>query len=208
MADGLRALIAQQEDFEIVGDVSRQDVLGAVEKHSPDVAVVLSPALTIENSRELSSLSTFTKVVLVARAENVWRSMEAVRIGVRAVVAPDSSAEALLQTLRTVVASESYVVPAAAQMCVDTLVQPQVSDATLRLAATLTPREKEILLFLARGSTNAEIAAKLSVSTATIRSHVHHLLGKLGLGTRTQAVAVAYMSGLLSTVERQLDSHQ
>jgi DNA-binding NarL/FixJ family response regulator len=204
MADGLRALLAQQGDVEIVGDVTRHGVLAAAREHDPDVVVILAPALTMEHDGELAALSALSKVVLIARGENVRRAMEAVRLGVRAVVAPDSSALALLQTLRTVVTGDAFVLPAEAHAGLDTPAPRTGSEATTRLAAGLTMREKEILLFLARGSSNAEIAAKLSVSTATVRSHVHHLLGKLDLGTRTQAVAVAYESGLLALVEFEL----
>lgn len=207
LADGLRALLAEQADFEIVGAVRRQHILSAVQKHTPDVVVVLSPELTIADTGELGAISAHAKVVLIARPENVCRAMEAIRVGVSAVVAPDSRAQALLQTLRTVAEGESFVLPATAR--IDTGAQhPEASPATLRLAAALTQREKEILLLLVRGSSNAEIAANLSVSTTTIRSHVHHLLGKLELSTRTQAVAVAYESGLLAVVEREFEQHQ
>ena len=102
MADGLRALLAQQDDVEIVGDVTQHSVLAAARERGPDVVVILAPALTIEHDCELAALAALSKVVLIARGENVRRAMEAVRLGVRAVVAPDSSALALLQTLRTV----------------------------------------------------------------------------------------------------------
>ena len=208
MADGLRALLAQPADFAVVGDATGDRVVRTVEEYSPEAVLILAPALTIENTCELAALSAATKVVLIARPENVRRSMEAVRVGVRAVVAPDTTAEALLQTLRTVVTGDAFVLPAEAQASLDLGERLRESDGTLRLAALLTQREKEILLYLARGSSNAEIAAKLSVSTATVRSHVHHLLGKLDLGTRTQAVAVAYESGLLSRVEREFEDRR
>ncbi|QOV41389.1 response regulator transcription factor [Streptomyces ferrugineus] len=77
------------------------------------------------------------------------------------------------------------------------------STPAASLVTNLTPRESEVIVLLAQGKSNAEIAEKMSVSTATVRTHVHHLLRKLGVGTRAQAVAVAYESGLISAIGRK-----
>ncbi|WP_239070176.1 MULTISPECIES: response regulator transcription factor [unclassified Streptomyces] len=195
-------MIAQRDDMEVVADVTGARVLAAVEKWSPQIVLVVSPALTIDDKGVLSKLATLSKVLLIAKTENTHRSLEAIGVGVRAVLSPESSSDELLQVLHMVIEGDTLVIPVAAQGSIDTSGTPRTSDLALRLVGTLTPREAEVMILVARGSSNADIAAKLSVSAATVRSHVHHLLTKLEVGTRAQAVAVAYETGLVTVLEQ------
>lgn len=199
---GMRALLDQQPDITVVGNTTGADSAVAAATQEPDVLVIVAPALTMENKRELAALSVGTKVVLIAKAENAPRSIEALCAGVQAVLTPGTSADELVHVLRTVSAGGAIVLPEEARPSLHHLPGSTSSAPAAGLVAGLTPRESEVIVLLAQGKSNAEIAEKMSVSTATVRSHVHHILRKLDVGTRAQAVAVAYESGLISAIGR------
>ncbi|GHA06037.1 DNA-binding response regulator [Streptomyces tauricus] len=199
---GMRALLDQQPDIAVIGYSTGTDSEAAAADSAPDVTVVVAPALTIENKRELTALAALTKVIHITKAENASRSIEILRLGVRAVLAPDTSADELIHVLRTVSAGSAMVIPEAARRSLDHLPQRHASALAASVVPSLTPRETEVIVLLTQGKSNAEIAEKLSVSTATVRSHVHHLLRKLGVGSRAQAVAVAYETGLMAAIEQ------
>ncbi|MGC9540708.1 DNA-binding response regulator [Streptomyces sp. UG1] len=204
MGAGMRALLDQQPDITVVGNATGAESAAAAKEQQPDVLVIVSPALTVEDKQELAALASGTKVILIAKAENAPRSIEALRVGVRAVLTPGTSADELIHVLRTVCAGGAIVMPEEARPSL--LYHPPdeaCSTPAASLVTTLTPRESEVIVLLAQGKSNAEIAEKMSVSTATVRTHVHHLLRKLGVGTRAQAVAVAYESGLISAIGRK-----
>ncbi|MBS2536881.1 response regulator transcription factor [Catenulispora sp. NF23] len=194
----LRLLLTQAEDFTVVGEGAGDVILDAARELRPDVTVVVSPALTINDVHELGALAEVTKVVLAAKGENAHRAVEAMRRGVHAILSQDGSAENLLQVLRMVVISDVMVMPAAAAIELRHEPRPWHSDTSQRLAAKLSARQAETMLLLAQGCSNLQIAEKLAVSDATVRSHVHQLLGRLGVRTRAQAVAVAYETGLIA----------
>ncbi|NUR57344.1 MAG: response regulator transcription factor [Catenulispora sp.] len=182
----------------VVGEATGGAILDAARELRPDVTVVVSPALTIDDAPELSALAEVTKVVLAAKGENAHRAVQAMRHGVHAILSQEGSAEDLLQVLRMVVISDVIIMPAAAAPELRGELGPWHSDRSRRLAAKLSARQAEIMLLLAQGWSNVQIAEKLAVSDATVRSHVHQLLSRLGVRTRAQAVAVAYESGLIS----------
>ncbi|WP_228553984.1 response regulator transcription factor [Catenulispora pinisilvae] len=194
----LRLLLTQAEDFTVVGEGAGDVILDAARELRPDVTIVVSPALTINDVHELGALAEVTKVVLAAKGENAHRAVEAMRRGVHAILSQDGSAEDLLQVLRMVVISDMMIMPAAAALELRREPGHWHSDASQHLAAKLSARQAETMLLLAQGCSNVQIAEKLAVSDATVRSHVHQLLGRLGVRTRAQAVAVAYETGLIT----------
>ena len=101
--------------------------------------------------------------------------------------------------MRTVAAGESLLAPAVTQRLVERFVRTPPADAAARDArfADLTDREREVLLEVARGHSNAEIAGTLFLSEATVKTHVTRILAKLGLRDRVQAVVLAYEHGLV-----------
>lgn len=204
MSAGFQAFLVRQPDIEVTSVANGSDVLDAAKKETPDVTLVAAPALTMDDRYELAELAALTKVILIALPENVYRSVEAIRAGVRAVLSPDSSVEELVHVLRIVSEGDTIAMPVAARHGLGCAAdENSPSELIAQLAERLTPRESEVLLLLAQGKSNAEIAAELSVSTPTVRSHVHHLLRKLNVGTRAQAVAVAYETGLIRRLSRR-----
>ncbi|MFI8849552.1 response regulator transcription factor [Streptomyces sp. 891-h] len=200
MCEGMRALL-EQHDMQVRGETSVQRAVALAAEDPPEVIVVVSPVLSVDDRNELTALARLSKVLMLAKAENMHRAFEALRVGVRAVLSVESSVEELIHVIRTLVEVDAIVVPVAARKSVEMMAR----NCCLPPAAnTLTGRENEVLLLLAQGMANDEIAEKLSVSSATIRSHVHNVLHKLSVRSRAQAVAVAYETGLINTIEQKV----
>lgn len=202
MAAGMSALL-QQHIPDIRVGTSPRAVLSLPSGDAPDVVLVVAPLLTIDDREELAQLSRQTKVVLLAKPDNAHRAFEALQVGVRAVISVESSFEDLVHVIRTVVEVDAMVVPTIAREALENFSAPSATRIRLA-AATLTPRETEVMLLLTEGRSNAEMARKLSVSEATVRTHVHHVLRKLGACTRAQAVAMAYESQLIGSLTRKM----
>jgi DNA-binding NarL/FixJ family response regulator len=198
----MRALLEQQPDLEVVSEANRHDVIACTRRSEPDIVVVVAPAMTVENPRELADLAALSKVVLIELAVNVHRLHEALRVGVRAALAPSSPAEELLHVLRTIARGDTVVMSVDGSPPANTALPHRVTELGVRLRESITTREAEVLTLLTQGASNAEIAVKLFVSTATVRSHVHHILHKLDVRTRAQAVAIAYQTGLVHELTR------
>lgn len=199
----LRLLLTHAEDFTVVGEGTGEVILEAARELRPDVTVIVSPALTIYDLAELGALAEITKVVLAAKGENAHRAVEAMRRGVHAILSQEGSPEDLLQVMRMVVLSDVMILPASAARELGREPRSWHSDRCRHLADKLSARQAEIMLLLAQGYSNVQVAEKLAVSDATVRSHVHQLLSRLGVRTRAQAVAVAYESGLIALLEER-----
>ncbi|MGH3682775.1 MAG: LuxR C-terminal-related transcriptional regulator, partial [Natronosporangium sp.] len=123
----------------------------------------------------------------------------ALRAGASGFLAKDVPAEDLVAAIRTVAAGEAVVAPRILRRLLDRFAAavPMPETAPSRALRVLTDREREVLVHIARGESNAEIARALSVSETTVKTHVGNVLTKLGLRDRVQAVVLAYESGLV-----------
>ncbi|MFF9607562.1 response regulator [Streptomyces sp. NPDC014684] len=123
---------------------------------------------------------------------------EAMRAGASGFLLKDARPEDLLDAIRVVAAGDGILAPAVTRRLIRTFAEsaPRIPPATGDLGR-LTPREREVLLRIAAGLTNAEIGADLGVTTGTVKTHVNGLLSKLGLRDRVQATILAYESGLV-----------
>jgi DNA-binding NarL/FixJ family response regulator len=201
MCAGLKALLEPRFDVEVGTETTAGGAIARAKAASPDVTLVVAPLLTLEAPADLGRLAAYSKVVLVAKAENTHRSVEGLRLGVRAVLSPDCSVEELVHVVTMVMAGDAMVMPGAARGGLGQVPDDGTSELASRMAGVLTAREKEVLFLLVRGSSNVEIAERLSVSMPTVRSHVHHVLRKLGVGSRGQAIAIAYETGLVNAIK-------
>ena len=123
----------------------------------------------------------------------------ALRAGASGFLTKDVPADDLITAIRTVAAGDAVVAPRILRNLLDRFadILPDLTATPPRNLSSLTEREREVLVQLARGLSNAEIAKKLSVSETTVKTHVGHLLTKLGLRDRVQAVVLAYETGLV-----------
>ena len=141
------------------------------------------------------------KVIVLTTYADDRSVLDALRAGARGYLTKDAGGEQIEQALRDVIDDRSVLDPAVQHHVVDAIAAgraPSQPETVPSPAAGLTPRERQVLELIARGLTNAEIAQQLAVSETTVKSHINHLLPKIGARDRAQAVAFAYQQGLVS----------
>ena len=191
---GIKALLARQENYEVVGEAA--DGLSGVKLVSqlePDV-VLLDLDMPVMNGREtlaqiLSSNPQQTVVMLTVSEDNDDLT-ECMRIGARGFLLKNINADFLLDSIRKAVDGDNVFSPEMTTRLVQSLISP-ASPRADHLLSTLTPREMEILGYLAAGHSNKVIARHLELAESTIKVHVQNILRKLNLSSRVQAAVYA-----------------
>lgn len=202
---GFRMVIDSQPDLVVVGEAA--DGLAGVREAvrlTPDVVVmdVRMPVLDgIEATRRIAALETAPKVVVLTTFDLDEHALAAIRAGASAFLLKDAQPEELLSALRTVQAGDAVIAPSTTRRLLDHLA-PAFDPAAERAVASLTDREREVLVAMAHGSSNAEIAGCLVVAEGTVKTHVGHILAKLDARDRVQAVVTAYEAGLVRPGDR------
>ncbi|MGW5466465.1 response regulator transcription factor [Streptomyces chartreusis] len=202
---GLRAVLEAQPDIEVVGEAADgAAVIPLVRQLRPDVVAmdVRMPLLDgIEATRAvLRTVDEPPKILVVTTFENDEYVYEALRAGADGFLLKRATPAEIVHAVRLVAEGESLLFPASVRQ----LAAQYGDDGGNRAAraqlerARLTEREAEVLRLMARGLSNAEIAARLVVGTETVKSHVSAVLAKLGARDRTQAVITAYESGFVA----------
>ena len=201
---GLALIVDHQPDLEVVGEAS--DGVRAVEEArrlQPDVVLMdlRMPTLDgIEATRRIGKLEAANPIrILVLTTfdddESVYASLQA---GASGFLLKDVPPKDLIEAVRVVAAGHSLLAPKVTRVIIEKFVARHPVDAGLQQRAELlTERELEVLRFVGKGLSNAEIGEQLFVSEATIKSHVSHILTKLGARDRAQAVALGYEVGSL-----------
>jgi DNA-binding NarL/FixJ family response regulator len=200
--DGLRAIVEVEEDLQVVGEAADgSEAVAVARKLQPDIALVdiqMPRVDGVETTRLLLALPTPPRVLVLTtfdRNEYVYQSM---RAGASGFLLQDVRRGQLNAAIRTVFAGESLLAPAITRRLIEEFCKrPSPHGGTPPELAELTPRELEVLTLLGRGLSNAEIAARFFVAETTIKTHVAHVLAKLGSRDRAQAVVIAYESGLV-----------
>ena len=153
----------------------------------------------VEATRLLRDRVPETTVIILTTYADDRSVIDALRAGARGYLTKDTGAADIRRALRQVLDNRAVIDPAVQQHVVDaiaTLSPPQAGRSPWPLPAGLTPREAEVLALIAAGLSNREIAAHLVLSEGTVKSHVNHLLAKIGARDRAQAVTYAYQRGL------------
>lgn len=197
---GLRSFLESFADLAVVGEAaSGEAALAQLETWLPDVAVMdlhMPGGLDgIETTQRVRQLSPHTQVVVLTAHTDEARVVAALRAGAIGYVRKDADPELLVTAVRAAARGQSLLDPAIA----GTVLQELASGID-----SLTEREMGVLRLLAHGRTNREIAAELTVSEETIKTHVGNILAKLHMAQRTQAVVAALKKGLISLDEIEL----
>jgi DNA-binding NarL/FixJ family response regulator len=139
-----------------------------------------------------------SRVVILTTFERDEYVFEALQAGASGFLLKNAPPEQLLQAVHVVAAGDALLAPSVTRRIIEQFAHQPVRPELVTQLESLTQREREVLTLLARGKSNAELAAELFVSEGTIKTHVSSLLAKLGLRDRVQAVVLAYESGLVT----------
>mgnify|MGYP000890345424 FL=1 len=203
---GFRMVLDAEVDIEVVGEAA--DGAAAITQAkalNPDVVLmdIRMPGVNgIEATAEITR-TLDTKVLILTTFDLDEYAFGGLRAGASGFLLKDTRPAELIEAIRTVASGEAVVSPRITRRMLEMFAGQLPSGATASgqvdpRIASLTPRETEILRLVARGMSNAEIAAELVVSATTVKTHVGSVLAKLGVRDRVQAVVVAYETGLVS----------
>jgi DNA-binding NarL/FixJ family response regulator len=200
---GFRLILEAEHDLEIVGEAGDgQEALEAARRLRPDVVLmdIQMPRLggLEATPRVVQEVGGRTRVLILTTFEQDDYVFEALRAGASGFLLKNAPAEDLVHAVRIVASGEALLAPSVTRRLIEEFAgrpAPRGQDPRL---ASLTERELDVLRLLAGGLSNAEIAGRLFLGEGTIKTHVSHLLGKLGLRDRVQAVVFAYESGLVT----------
>jgi DNA-binding NarL/FixJ family response regulator len=200
---GLRMVLAAEPDIEVVGEAA-DGVAGVrvVTELEPDVVLldVRMPGMDgLEAARRILATGLPTRVIVLTTFDEDEYVAAALRAGVSGFLLKVGPPEDLVVAVRTVAAGQGLLDPAVTLRVIESFAAaPSPDPARAGQLAQLTERETDVLGLVAAGLTNAEIAARLYLGEATVKTHVSRVLLKLGLRDRVQAVAFAYESGLVT----------
>jgi DNA-binding NarL/FixJ family response regulator len=203
MRSGLRTLLAAYADIHVVGEATDGgEAIVLARRLLPDVLVVDAHVPRRDGAavtKEVVAARLPVRVLLLSAYPMDQTVMDALRAGAAGLVAKDAPEVELVGAVRVVAAGQAAVSPGLLRQLLDKIAElPQPAGGDRLDLGVLTEREREVLVQMARGRSNAEIAQVLTVSETTVKTHVGHVLTKLGLRDRVQAVVVAYESGLVT----------
>ena len=199
---GFAALLDTQPDFTVLGTAcDGGEAVRVCRELRPDVVLmdVRMPSLDgIEATRQLAG-DPGPRVLILTTFDLDEYVFDALRAGASGFLLKDVTAERLFDAVRVIAAGEALLAPAVTRRLISEFTRMRPVSGTLPSAVlgTLTPRETEVLRLVAEGMSNPEVARRLVVTEETVKTHVSHILAKLGLRDRTQAVVAAYESGLV-----------
>ena len=200
---GFRMILASQADIDVVAEVpDGEEAVAAWRRLRPDVLLmdIRMPRLDgLEAARRiLEGGGDGCKVVMLTTFDLDEYVYAALRGGASGFLLKDLSPEGLIAAVRLVAAGDALLAPSITRRLVERFAHPALPAITRGAAATLTARELEVLKLVARGLSNAEIAERLLLSEATVKTHITRILSKLEARDRVQAVVFAYETGLVS----------
>jgi len=200
---GFRMVLGAEDDLDVVGEAGDgAEAVDLARRLLPDVVLmdIRMPRMDgVAATRAIVDARLPVRVLILTTFDLDEYVVGALRAGASGFLAKDVPADDLVTAIRTVAAGEAVVAPRILRRLLDQFAGalPDPNATAPRILDVLTEREREVLTQVARGLSNAEIARALSVSETTIKTHVGHVLTKLGLRDRVQAVVLAYETGLV-----------
>ena len=201
MRTGFRMILDAQDDIEVVGEaIDGADAIRQFERLRPDVVVmdVRMPTMDgIEATRRLSAAEPPARVLILTTFDLDEYVSEALRAGASGFLLKDRPSEELVAAVRVIAAGEALLAPSVTRRLIEEFARRPAAGTAPSGMDELTEREREVLVLMAQGLSNAEIAGSLFVAETTVKTHVGRVLQKLRLRDRAQAVVLAYESGLV-----------
>jgi DNA-binding NarL/FixJ family response regulator len=192
---GLRTLLSEELDIEVAGDATNgEEAVAAVAALHPDVVLmdIRMPVLDgLEATRRITAQGCATRIVILTTFDLDEYVFQALRAGASGFLLKDATGDDIVRAVRVAASGDALLAPSVTRRLIERFsgANPKAETPQLRL---LTEREREVLLLMARGLSNSEIAARLFLGETTVKTHVAHVLDKLELRDRVQAVVVAY----------------
>ena len=204
---GFKRILETEPGIEVVGEAADgAEALEVVRWLRPDVVLmdIQMPVMDgLEATRRILEPASETppRIIMLTTFEVDEYVFEALRAGASGFLIKNTPPEALIDAIRHVVAGGGLLSPSVTAKVIAAFAHRRASDRDARRLASLTEREREVLVLVGRGLSNAEIADRLVLGEATVKTHVSNILAKLGLRDRIGAVIVAYESGLIEIGE-------
>jgi DNA-binding NarL/FixJ family response regulator len=198
--NGFRMILESEDDIEIVGEAADGErAVGLVLEVAPDVVAmdVQMPILDgLAATRRIIELESTARVLILTTFDRDDYLFEALTAGASGFLLKNASPEALIEAIRVLARGDALLAPEVTRRVIQRFAGHEVRPVTASDTEALTDRERDVVALVAQGLTNAEVAANLHVGEATVKTHVSHVLRKLGLRDRTQLVIWAYESGV------------
>ena len=199
---GLRTILAAQDDLEVVGEAGDgREAVDAVRRLRPDLVVmdVRMPVMDgLEATRRIVAEPDPPHVLVLTTFDLDEYVYEALRAGASGFLLKGAPTDQVVEAVRVVASGDALIAPSVTRRLIDEFARrPRAGSPPAPELEELTERERQVLDLLARGFSNPEIAAELVVTAATVKTHVAHILSKLGVRDRVQAVILLYEAGLI-----------
>jgi DNA-binding NarL/FixJ family response regulator len=201
---GFRLVLDSQPDLEVVAEAGDgREAVALVAEHAPDVVLmdVRMPELDgVDATRAIIAAGSGSRIIILTTFDLDEYAYAALRAGASGFLLKDAPPADLLSAIRAVASGDAVVAPSTTRRLLERVAHslPEPKPREDPALATLTPRELEVVVAVARGWSNAEIAERLVLAEATVKTHVGRILAKLQLRDRVQIVIFAYEHGLAS----------
>jgi DNA-binding NarL/FixJ family response regulator len=200
---GFRMIVQSQPDMQVVGEAADgRQAIDLVNRERPDVVLMDIRMPNLDGIAATRQVSSSTRVIILTTFELDEYVFDALAAGASAFLLKAAPPEDLIKAIQVVAQGDALLAPSVTKRLIEEFARrpagtERAAQRRSKELDSLTERESEVLREVARGLTNAEIANKLHVSETTVKTHVAHMLDKLGLRDRVQAVILAYESGLV-----------
>ncbi len=195
---GFRMIVGSQTDMEVAGEAGDgRQAIELVRRERPDVILMDVRMPHVDGIEATRQVAAITRVVILTTYELDEYVFDALAAGASAFLLKAAPPEDLIKAIRVVASGDALLAPSVTRRLIEEFAKrPEPAVRKAKQLETLTDRERDVLREVARGLTNAEIAARLHVAETTVKTHVAHVLDKLELRDRVQAVILAYEAGL------------
>ena len=190
---GLKSLLLLETDTEVVAEIeSADDIEPVVSRTDPDV-LLLDLQMDRWMMEDIPQLSRLTNVIVLTASESAENGVRALRLGAKGVVQKRFAIETLMMAVRSVAAGMVWMPPT---------VQTEFARQESSSGKELTPRESEIVRYVASGLRNIEVAERLSITESTVKTHLNNIFQKLGLRDRLELTHYAIKTGMVAVLDR------